>query len=169
MGKRDERPRSRYSLGGWGVLSDLHMWAGIAVLATNAAAALVGGSVWLRGTTWLGGHPAVAFWYVLRVAQATVVVQVALGLALLASGRRTGDDLHVLYGLAPLVVSLVTEAMRVGAAGRELAGVEDLETLERAEQARIARRVVLRETGIMAVGCLLIVTLALRAATTGGA
>jgi hypothetical protein len=65
------------------------------------------------------------------------------------------------------VVSLVSEGMRVGAAQRELDELEDgrdLEALERAEQARIARRVVRREMGVMTVGALLIVTLALRAA-----
>jgi hypothetical protein len=87
---------------------------------------------------------------------------------LLASGRQAQGSLHVLYGVAPLVVALVSEAMRVGAAQSELAGVRDLEALERREQALLARRVVLREMGIMAVGALLIVTLALRAAGTGG-
>ena len=143
-------------------MTEVHIWVGIAVLATNAAAAVVGGASWLRGI------PSIAFWYVLRVAQVTVVVQVALGFALYGTGRRGEDELHIVYGLAPIVIALVTEAMRVGAAQSELEGVEDLEALERTEQARIARRVVLRETGIMAVGCLLIVTLALRAATTGG-
>src|SRR3712207_509876 len=125
MGMREARPSARNSPGGWGVLRDLHVWLGVAVLATNAAAALAGGAAWLRGV------PSVAFWYVLRVAQATVVVQVAVGLALLASGRRASDTLHAVYGIAPLVVALVTEAMRVGAAARELEGVEDLEALER--------------------------------------
>jgi len=70
--------------------------------------------------------------------------------------------------VAPLVVALVSEAMRVGAAQSELAEAGDFEALERREQALLARRVVLREMGIMAVGALLIVTLALRAAGTGG-
>ena len=73
------------------------------------------------------------------------------------------------YGIAPLVITLVSEGMRLGAAQRELAGVEDVEDLERSEQIAIARRVALAEMGVMTVGTLLILTLALRAQQTGGA
>jgi hypothetical protein len=134
----------------------------VAVLAANLLAGGWGGIAWLRR------EPSVIFWYLLRVAQVVVVVQVVLGVLLLGSGRPAPDPLHVVYGIAPLVVALVSEAMRVGAAHRELADVEDVEALERREQATIARRVVLREMGIMAVGALLIVALALRALSTGG-
>jgi hypothetical protein len=65
------------------------------------------------------------------------------------------------------VVTLVTEAMRAGAAQRELEDVEDVDALSRQEQREVARRVVLREMGLMTIGALLITTLALRAATTG--
>lgn len=108
------------------------------------------------------------FWYVLRAAQGVVMVQVTLGLILLATDHRAGDELHYVYGISPLVVTLVTEGMRAGAAERELEDIDDLEALTRAEQGAAARRVVLREMGVMTVGALLITTLALRAATTGG-
>jgi hypothetical protein len=137
------------------------MVLGIAVLASNALAGLWGGAFWLRK------EPSVVFWYLLRIAQATVVAQVLLGLGMLAGGERTPDGLHVVYGLAPLVVTLVSEGMRIGVAQTELAGVGDLERLERREQAAIARRVVRREMGVMTVGALLIVTLALRAMALG--
>jgi len=112
--------------------------------------------------------PSVAFWPLLRIAQAFVVVQAVLGLLLLAQGDRAPDDLHALYGIAPLVVSLVSEGMRVNVAERELEGIEDVEALEHREQVTIARRVALGEMGIMTVGALLILTLALRAYQTGG-
>jgi hypothetical protein len=143
-------------------MSQVHLFLGVAVLATNLLAGAWGGVAWLRR------EPSVIFWYLLRVAQGTVIVQVALGLTLLAAGRGAPDSLHVVYGAAPLVVALVSEAMRVGAAQSELATVGDLDALERREQALLARRVVLREMGIMAVGALLIVTLALRAGATAG-
>lgn len=143
-------------------MSQVHLILGVAVLATNLLAGAWGGVAWLRR------EPSVIFWYLLRVAQGVVVVQVLLGLVLLAGGRQAQGSLHVLYGVAPLVVALVSEAMRVGAAQSELAEAGDFEALERLEQALLARRVVLREMGIMAVGALLIVTLALRAAGTGG-
>jgi hypothetical protein len=57
--------------------------------------------------------------------------------------------------------------MRAGAADRELQDVEDVNALTQEEQRAIARRVVLREMGVMTIGALLITTLALRAATTG--
>jgi hypothetical protein len=143
-------------------LSNIHEVLAVAVLATNLAAGVWGGVAWLRS------EPSVVFWYLLRVAQVVVVIQVVIGLLLLGGGRRAPDALHVVYGVAPLVVALVSEAMRVGAAQRELADVGDVEALERHEQAAVARRVVRREMGIMAVGALVIVTLALRAAGTGG-
>ena len=135
---------------------------GVAVLAANLVAGAWGGVAWLRR------EPSVIFWYLLRVAQVVVVVQVLLGLVLLAGGDRAPDSLHVLYGVAPLVVALVSEAMRVGAAQTELAAAGDVEALERREKALLARRVVLREMRIMSVGALLIVTLALRAGGTAG-
>ena len=72
------------------------------------------------------------------------------------------------YGIAPLVVTLFSEGMRVGVAQRELEDVDDIEALERSEQVAIARRVALAEMGVMTIGALLILTLALRAYQTGG-
>jgi hypothetical protein len=132
------------------------------VLATNAGAAAWG------AVSWLQGRPSVWFWYLLRVAQIVVAVQVVIGLVLLARGDKAPDGLHVAYGLAPLVVSLVSEGMRFGAAQRELEGVEDLEGLGREEQIALARRVTLAEMGVMTIGALLILTLALRGYQTGG-
>jgi hypothetical protein len=142
-------------------VSGVHAVIGIGVLAATAVAAGWGAFAWTRK------EPSVAFWTLLRIAQAFVVVQAVLGLALLARGDRPDDGLHVLYGITPLVVSLVSETMRVGVAERELEGIEDVEALERPQQVAIARRVALGEMGIMTVGLLLILTLALRAYQTG--
>jgi hypothetical protein len=142
-------------------LSGLHAVLGIGLTAANLVAGAWGGVAWLRK------QPSVVFWYLLRIAQALVVAEVVLGLLLLARGDRADEGLHLLYGIAPLAVTLVSEGMRVGASQRELEGVEDIEALERREQAAIARRVVLREMGVMTVGALLIVTLALRALQSG--
>jgi len=138
------------------------MWLGIAVLATNGVAGVAGAVLWLRRviTNW--------FWVLLRVAQAVVVVQVVLGLVLLARGEVAPDGLHVAYGIAPLVVTLVSELLRAGAALRELEGIPDVDAIERTEQIALARRVALAEMGVMTVGALLILTLALRAYQTGG-
>jgi len=142
-------------------VSGVHAALGIGLLAANALAAGWGAVAWARG------EPSVAFWPLLRVAQVFVVVQAVLGLLLLARGDRAHDDLHVLYGIAPLVVSLVSEGLRVGVAQRELEGIEDVEALDRPQQVAIARRVALGEMGIMTIGAFLILTLALRAYQTG--
>jgi hypothetical protein len=136
------------------------MVVGIAVLATNAVAGVWGAVAWLRK------DPSVWFWYLLRAAQAAVVVQALIGFGLLAQGLRAPDSLHALYGVAPLVITLVSEGMRVGVAQRELEGV-DVEDLDRGRQIAIARRVALAEMGVMTIGVLMILTLALRAYQTG--
>jgi hypothetical protein len=140
------------------------MVVGIAVLVTNLIAAAWGVIGWLRKDA----RASIVFWPLLRAAQATVVVQVVLGFLLVARGASSPDGLHIVYGVAPLVVSLVSEGMRVGIAQRELEGVEDVDALERSEQVALAKRVALGEMGVMTVGALLILTLALRAYQTGG-
>ena len=142
-------------------MNEIHLLTGYLVLLANGLAGGFGALAWARQM------PSAAFWYLLRAAQAIVVAQVTLGLVLLAQGLRPPDELHYLYGAGPLLVTLVSEGMRAGAAHSELAGVPDLDALSADEQAEIGRRVLRREMGIMAVGCLLIVTLALRALYTG--
>jgi heme A synthase len=144
------------------LLNGFHAGLGIGVMGANAVVAAWGAVAWLRG------QPSIWFWYLLRVAQVIVVVQVALGLWLLISGNRPEQELHYLYGVAILAVTMVSEGMRIGAAQRELDEVEDVEALDQAEQAALARRVVMREMGVMTIGTLLIVTLALRAGASAG-
>jgi hypothetical protein len=140
------------------------MLVGIAVLVTNLVAAGWGVIGWLRKEA----RASIVFWPLLRVAQATVVIQAVLGFLLLARGASAPDGLHVIYGVSPLVISLVSEGMRAGIAQRELEDVEDVDALERSEQITLAKRVALGEMGVMTVGALLILTLALRAFQTGG-
>jgi hypothetical protein len=142
-------------------LTDVHLAVGILVVATNLVAGVWGGVAWLRSV------PAVGFWYALRVAQAVVVLQVALGSILLLSGHEADSQLHYLYGLLPLGVSLLAEGARAGSAERELVGL-DFESLPKDRQQAVAMEIVRRETGIMAVSALVIFGLAVRAATTGG-
>ena len=140
-------------------MSEVHAAVGFAVLALNAAAAAWGSVAWVRR------DPSVVFWYLLRAAQASVAVEVVLGVALTVGGRDAPDGLHLFYGISPLVVAVVSEAARVGVAASEVDEFEgDVESLPRREQVLLARRVVLREMGVMTVGTLLIVTLTLRAA-----
>jgi hypothetical protein len=136
---------------------------GVAVVASNALAAGWGAVAWLRKDA----RGTLVFWPLLRVAQALVVAEVVVGLVLLARGEGARDGLHVAYGIAPLLITLVSEGMRAGVAQRELEDVADVEALERPRQVALARRIALGEMGVMTVGALLILTLALRAFQTG--
>jgi hypothetical protein len=145
-------------------VSGFHAVVGIAVLASNLVAAGWGAVGWVRKDA----RASIVFWPLLRVAQATVVVEAVVGLLLVARGASAPDGLHIAYGIAPLLISLVSEGMRAAVAQRELEDVEDVDALERSDQITLAKRVALGEMGVMTVGALLIVTLALRAWQTGG-
>jgi heme A synthase len=130
---------------------------GVAVIALNLLA-----GIW--GTlAWLARRLSVSFWYVARAAQAAVILQVLFGAVLVIAGREPSDDLHYMYGVAPLVVNLFAEAMRIGAAQREVGDVQ-FESLGAGEQRAIALRIVRREMAIMAVAALLVVAFSVRAA-----
>ena len=131
------------------------------MIALNLVAGVWGAVAWARR------RPSVSFWYVLRAAQGSVILQVLLGGLLLVSGHESDDGLHYLYGVSPLLVNLFAEGMRVGAAQREVADV-DFEALAAAEQRAVAIRILRREVAIMTVAALLIVAFAVRAAQTSG-
>ena len=138
-----------------------HLVVGVAVILLNLAAGAVGGVAWFRD------RPSIPFWYLLRTAQVAVFAQAMLGGLLVFTGHVAPDDLHYLYGILPLLVSLLAEGARAGAAEREL-GDTDFEALPAERQQSLALAIVRREMGIMAVSCGVILFLALRAAGTSG-
>jgi len=140
---------------------EVHLVLGITLLATNLIAGVWG------GVAWLARRPSVGFWYALRVAQTAVILQVLLGMLLVFTGHST-DELHILYGALPLLVSFLAELARAGAASQEL-GELDFHSLTEERQREIGLTIVRREMGIMAVACLVILGLALRAAGTSSA
>jgi hypothetical protein len=140
----------------------VHLVLGVAVIALNLLAGAWGGIAWLRQ------RPSVSFWYMLRAAQVAVVLQVLAGGILVLLGEEASGALHYIYGLAPLVVSLLAEGARGGAAEREL-GEVDFQTLPRERQRLVALAIVRREMGIMALSAIVIFFLALRAAGTSDA
>jgi len=141
---------------------EVHLVVGCALIALNAAAFAVGGIAWYRDRS------SIPFWYLLRAAQASVFLQALLGGLLVFTGHEPDESLHYLYGILPLVVSLIAEGARIGAAERELREVE-FESLSAEAQQSMALAIVRREMGIMAVSCGVILFLALRAAGTSGA
>ena len=137
----------------------LHLITGITVLVANLVAGVWGAASWYRR------RPSVGFWYVLRFAQVSVVVQAALGAILTLDGREAPDGLHYVYGLLPILIALLGEGARVVASDHELEGL-DFDSLPRDRQLAVAAAISRRETGIMAVSALVIFGLALRAAFT---
>jgi heme A synthase len=143
-------------------VAEVHLVVGCAVIVLNLVAFAIGGIAWYRD------RASVRFWYLLRAAQVSVFLQVMLGGLLVFTNHKPDDSLHYLYGILPLVVSLIAEGARTGAAERELRDV-DIETLSAEQQQSVALAIVRREMGIMAVSCGVILFLALRAAGTSGA
>jgi hypothetical protein len=143
-------------------MDTLHLVLGIAVIAMNLLAGAWGGVAWLQQ------RPSVSFWYMLRTAQLAVVLQALDGGILVFLGEEATGALHYVYGIAPLLVSLLAEGARAGAADRELGQVE-FQTLPRERQRLVALAIVRREMGIMALSALVIFFLALRAAGTSDA
>ncbi|HSD25210.1 MAG TPA: hypothetical protein VLB79_12890 [Solirubrobacterales bacterium] len=142
-------------------MPEVHLVVGICLIAANLVAGIWGGHSWLER------RPSTGFWYALRVAQATVLLQALLGLLLVFTGHHA-SELHILYGVLPLVVSLLAEVVRLGSASAEL-GDLDIHSLPPERQTQIAMAIVRRDTGIMATACLVIFLLALRAAGTSSA
>ncbi len=147
-------------------LTTLHAILGTAVLAVNGAAGLWGAWLWWRA------EPQPAFWTVLRIGHALLVVQVLLGGVLLALGEEP-PSLHVLYGALPLAIVFVAEQLRLVAAEqvldrRGLERARDMEDLPTDDQRVIVREIVRRETGVVAAGALVATILAARAAGVTG-
>ena len=142
-------------------MAEVHLVVGVCLIAANLVAGVWGGLAWLQD------QPTTGFWYALRIAQATVILQALLGLLLVFTGHH-GDELHILYGVLPLVVSVLAEVVRAGSAVYEV-GDLDVRSLPEERQTQIAMAIVRRDTGIMATACLVIFLLALRAAGTSSA
>jgi hypothetical protein len=142
-------------------VSEVHLVVGVAVLALNVLAGVWG------AVAWLARRPSVWFWYLLRAAQASVIVQVVLGALLLVVGREAKDAIHYMYGSAPLLINFFAEGMRVNAAQREI-GDLDFESLEPDRQRAIALQIVRREMGVMTLAALLVVAFVVRAAQVSG-
>jgi hypothetical protein len=142
----------------------------VAVAALNSVAGLLGALLWYRASP-LQGSAGRAFWITLRVGQgAAVVFAVAVG-SLAAAGRSSSDDLFYLYALLPLAVAFVAEQLRLTSAQtvldqRGLDGAAAVGALPEPDQRAIVAEIMRRELGVMALGALVVVFLAVRAAGT---
>lgn len=143
-------------------MTEVHLVVGVTVIALNLAAFAAGGVAWLRRRS------SIPFWYLLRSAQAAVFLQALLGGLLVFAGHEASEGMHYVYGILPLVVSLIAEGARAGAAQREI-GELDFEALPADRQQSLALAIVHREMGVMVLSCAVILLLALRAASTSTA
>lgn len=142
-------------------MPEIHVVVGVSLLVANLVAGVWGIAAWLLR------RPSVFFWYLLRFAQVTIVLQAVLGALLLLTNHEASTDIHYLYGILPVGLMLVTELMRVGAA-QKVVGEIDYAELPEEEARDLAMQIFIAETRVMALGCLIIAALALRAATTSG-
>jgi hypothetical protein len=151
----------------------------VAVAALNLIPGLLGAFVWYRGDIAAAvstdhdaaGGPVRAFWLLLRVGQGSALtLAIAVG-SLAAAGNYSSERLFYLYALLPLAVAFVAEQLRVASAQTILdqRGLEDAKavgTLPESEQHAVVFAIVRREIGVMALSALVVVFLALRAAST---
>jgi hypothetical protein len=145
--------------------------AGVVVVASfNAVPGLLGGWLWYRGGP-TDRRSLTAFWVLLRVGQGSaLLLALAVG-SLAAAGKYSSDHLFYLYALLPLAVAFVAEQLRVASAQtildkRGIDRAEDVGGLPESEQHQIIAEIVRREMGVMALSALVVVFLALRAAST---
>ncbi len=90
-------------------MTALHIALGVALVAVNLAAGLLGAWRWHRDEY---SH---AFWPLLRAGQALVVIEVLQGGVLLLLGEEL-PRLHLIYGLVPLGVAFIAEQLRLTSA-----------------------------------------------------
>jgi hypothetical protein len=148
------------------LVTAVHATVAVLTITLTASALLIGAWCYWRVRT------SVWFWRVLRASQVAVIVQVALGGVLVALGHKP-PGLHVLYGVLPLLVSLIAEQLRAASAqlvldGRGFASAQDVGALPAEEQQVIVASILQRELMVMTLAALVNVVLLARAAATSG-
>ncbi|MBV9193209.1 MAG: hypothetical protein JO168_03615 [Solirubrobacterales bacterium] len=145
-------------------MSAVHLGLGVAAISFTTVAGLYGGWCWwrVRRSVW--------FWRLLRVGQVAVILTVVLGGVLEVVGRKS-PGLHVIYGVLPLVVSLIAEQLRIGSAqmildARGFESAEAVGRLPEEEQRVLMLTIVQREIGVMALAAIVNAVLLARAAGT---
>jgi hypothetical protein len=144
----------------------VHVALGVVAIALNVIAALFGAWCYWRVS------PSPWFWRVLRAAQLAVVLVAAVG-GVLELMRHKSSSLHILYGVLPLLVSLLAEQLRAATAqlvldSRGFESNEEVGRLPADEQRGIVLSIMQREIGVMALSAVVVVVLLARAAATAG-
>jgi hypothetical protein len=141
-----------------------HGAVGFAAMAFTVAAALLGAWCWwqVRTTAW--------FWRALRASQAVIIVDVVLGGVDYLVNRKA-PGLHILYGVLPLLVSLIAEQLRIASAqmvldARGHASGKEVAALPAEEQRVVVLSILQREIAVMTLAALVNIVLLWRAAAT---
>jgi len=103
-----------------------------------------------------------------RAGQAAVLIEVLQGTVMLIAGDEAPGDLHLVYGLLPVLVAFIAEQLRVASANavlhaRNLPSAQAVGELSEREQRSVVLAILRREIGVMALAALAITGLALRA------
>jgi len=143
----------------------LHLVLGVLVAVLFLLAAALGAWRWWRV------EPSPLFWRLLRGAQAVLLVEVVVGGVLLALGHSSPGELHLVYGLLPVLVSFMAEQLRISSADAVLAArghesAQAVGALPATEQQSVALAIVRREIGVMTLGAVTILALLVRASIT---
>ncbi len=146
-------------------MREVHIVVGTVAIVVNGVACLYGAWRWYRvepGSVW--------FWRILRAGQAAVVLEAALG-GILELVDHKAPGLHILYGVLPLLVSLIAEQLRVASAqmvldARGYESAQAVGKLPEAEQRFVVVAILRREVGVMTLAALVVVVLLARAAGT---
>ena len=142
-------------------MTGVHIAIGVAMVAVNLAAGLLGAWQWWRSA------PSTVFWRLLRAGQAITVLAAADGLILVVLGEDL-PELHLVYGLTPIGVSFLAEQLRLASAdtvlqARDLENAQAMRGLPEAEQHAIVHQIMRRELGVMAISALVVAVLGMRA------
>lgn len=140
-------------------METVYTLAGGLALGLNLVAGSLGGIAWYRNAV------STFFWPLLRSSQLLTAVFVLVETAVYLTGARADYGLHYLYGFLPLFAMFLAEGTRASAARQEL-GERDLATLDDRERVVLATAIIRRETGVMAISCLVIAFLVWRAIET---
>lgn len=143
----------------------VHIVVGVVCVAATGAAGLWGAWCWYRV------RQSTLFWRLLRLGQAAVVVQAAIGGVLVLMGRRE-SSLHLIYGLLPLAIAFVAEQLRIASAqavldSRGFESAAAVGELPDEEQRVIVLAIVQRELGVMVLAAIVSFVLLIRAMGTG--
>jgi hypothetical protein len=145
--------------------------AALVVAAINAVAGLLGVWLWHRGVGEGDERLVGAFWTALRAGQGAALVLAIAVASLALAGKTAEEGLFYLYALLPLAVAFVAEQLRVASAQavldhRGLESAAAVGELPEQEQRTLVAEIVGREIGVMSASALVVVFLALRAAST---